>query len=610
MSLKKQIKTLTLIFVILLLSFTTAAVLFFQKNFSRFDEMALDHSKAHVETLKRLAEIESGLYVYYDQLPCALTTHEDQCRKLIDSGRKLIFDGFVALEKINAKEISKWVALANFQSTKPRKELRELLTNLHTDNFQHLYDLVHLNAKQYVQNADKLLEETKKQSLTNQPQPASLAAEDEHLEEIYLGLYAIKDGYNRIFWENSHTQSQKLARSNRNYLFAMLAGSALLVGFTILIALSIGRYFRLQRQKDEALAALGARDLVTGLFNHRSMEVLLGQELQRAKRHNYSLSLLMLRVEPYDNIKNQVGQAASDRLFFQIAEVLKSECRAYDSLFKTDKNSFFIAFPEADPKIINSLIARIRKKFGKKRFLVKSDQTKIQPTILLGAAGYPINGSDFNELVTFAEQTLSENFDAKVIHELPDGVVDLPANEPEETAPEQEQEAEPVVASSEKQNPTTDEIAPQGASAEVTSQQPAEETPPPVDDKSPEEIPNNNVTFSPPITEAAPVKTPLTSVTIAPLPSASSPTVHSPAISSEDNIPDIVSALLPPEETPHVPQAPAKILSIPTDEFHIDLSNAAKAPAPIATNKEAILVDLDQERQKLAEKFRRKKSTP
>lgn len=599
MSLKKQIKTLVLLFVVLLLSFTTAAVLLFKENFSLFDKSTLDHSKNHAETLTYLAEIESGLYVYYDQLPCALAAHEDQCNQLIDSGRKLIVDGFTELQKINANEISNWASLSDFQSANPRKELSSLLKNFHkekniTDSFQRLYYLVHLNTKQYVQNADKLLKETHKQSLTGQPQSISLATEDEHLEEIYLGLYAIKDQYNRIFWENSRAQSKRFAKNNRDYLFAMAFASAILLGFTISLALLIGRYFRLQQKKDEALAVLGAKDLITGLFNRRSMEALLGQELQRAKRHDYPLSLVMVRVEPYDNIKNQTGQMALDRLLFQIAEALKLECRAYDNVFKTDKNSFLVVFPEADPKIINSLIGRFRKRLGKKRFLVKSDQTKIQPTILLGAAGYPMNGSDSSELITFAEQTLSENFDAKVIHEHPDGVVSLSVEEPAEKI--LEQEVELATAAFETQTPAAVEETPQEEPLFVpppVETIPTEEPTPPVADATEDVIETSLTPPAPP-----PIMTP---IVVAPLPTTP----------PEDDIPDVVSALLPPEEATHALQATAKVPPSLEDELRADLSVTPKtaSTATIVPNKDAILVDLDQERQKLAEKFRLKKST-
>lgn len=438
MSLKKQIKSFLTLFVVLLLTFTVTAVLLFRKNFEHFHIYISDRSQSHLSLLKNLSRIETNLYIYQQSFQCILESHDDKCVMTLNESRQNVRDNDAALETFNKEEFKPWVVVTEFQAQDSQAELRDTLAtykeaaknHLRNDvEFQRLYYLVRDNMNRYFDSTHERVQAILAEPALVTTDPSHVAtntSEQNQLELIYLGMNEIREYYNDIFWADAKKQNLVFVNNTENYYLAMLAVSGGLAVFAIVISLLISHHFKRQAQRDENLIVLGTRDMATGLFNKRSLEALLGQEIQRAKRRHYTLSILMIRVEPYEEIKNGLGALALDRLFFQISESLKTSCRSYDTLYKYDKNTFLIVFPEADPKIINSLVARFQKKFIKKRFLVKSDQTKVAPQILIGAAGYPLNGTQYSELVTCAESTLSENFDAHLLQEN-DGVVRVPA---------------------------------------------------------------------------------------------------------------------------------------------------------------------------------------
>lgn len=437
MSQKKQIKTLITFFVVLLFAFAGTTSFLFKGSHDFFNTYIRDKSHAHLDLIKTISEVETGLYIFQKSFGCALTSGDDKCLVNMKEAKKSVLSNFAALEKLNATNFQSWVEGKKFTVQNLELELRTSLasfrelehsTNRGGNEFQRLFYLVQNNINSYFENGQAHLDNlmnTASGSGAIDPSLNTADKEQETLDLVYLGLNAVREHYNSVLWDESQWRGASFTRSMENYFYAMMAVTGLLIVFAIGIAVQINRHFRSQHHRDENLVVLGTRDMATGLFNRRSMESLLGQELQRAKRYDYSLSMLMLRIEPYDEIRSELGQMALDRMFFQISEILRAICRSYDGLFKVDKNSFFIVFPEADPKVLNKLVARLRMKLNKKRFLVLSDQTKVSPTILMGGAAYPMNGTEYGELVGFAEQTLSEDFDAKIIHKNMDDVVSL-----------------------------------------------------------------------------------------------------------------------------------------------------------------------------------------
>jgi len=177
--------------------------------------------------------------------------------------------------------------------------------------------------------------------------------------------------------------------------------------------LTLRGYFHAFKQREARLILLASRDPATGLFQRNGFETLLSKEIERAKRKDYTLSVVLVQVEPLDKIQNDIGLPALERLLFQVAETLQNACRIYDSVFKLDTNTFVLFFAETRSQELAPIVKRLQQQLHKSSFLVNTERVKVIPVFKMGAAVYPIDGTNPQSLEAFARYNLSENFDAE-----------------------------------------------------------------------------------------------------------------------------------------------------------------------------------------------------
>ena len=83
---------------------------------------------------------------------------------------------------------------------------------------------------------------------------------------------------------------------------------------------------------NEKLHSLVIRDGMTGLFNHSFMEQLIGDAINRTKRSNTPLSLLMIDIDSFKQVNDSLGHNAGDEVLKQIAKLLEGSKRSTDYL--------------------------------------------------------------------------------------------------------------------------------------------------------------------------------------------------------------------------------------------------------------------------------------
>ncbi len=108
--------------------------------------------------------------------------------------------------------------------------------------------------------------------------------------------------------------------------------------------------YRAQRQLRRANAALqevSRRDPLTGLFNRRALTEMLERELARAKRHDTSLSMLLVDVDDFKHVNTVCGHAGGDRVLVEVARVLEDHVRDVDLVARLGGDEFFVLLPDA-----------------------------------------------------------------------------------------------------------------------------------------------------------------------------------------------------------------------------------------------------------------------
>jgi diguanylate cyclase (GGDEF)-like protein len=115
--------------------------------------------------------------------------------------------------------------------------------------------------------------------------------------------------------------------------------------------------------KVESLASevykLAALDQLTGLYNRRSGEQRLSQEMSRAQRHGRPLTILLMDLDGLKQVNDKHGHAAGDTLLKGFADRLQRAIRGSDLAVRLGGDEFMALLPECRAEEVRHVLARI-----------------------------------------------------------------------------------------------------------------------------------------------------------------------------------------------------------------------------------------------------------
>ena len=104
-----------------------------------------------------------------------------------------------------------------------------------------------------------------------------------------------------------------------------------------------------KHQLDEAVGAvrdLVVRDSLTGLFNRRHMQELLGDERARARRTGRPFAVALLDLDHFKRINDGHGHGTGDEVLRRFAEVATLSMRKSDTIARWGGEEFLVLMPE------------------------------------------------------------------------------------------------------------------------------------------------------------------------------------------------------------------------------------------------------------------------
>jgi diguanylate cyclase (GGDEF)-like protein len=125
----------------------------------------------------------------------------------------------------------------------------------------------------------------------------------------------------------------------------------------------LNRIIKERKLKDELLA-LSIQDSLTGLFNRRHFFQKTNQEMQRAKRQNRELSLILLDIDNFKQYNDTYGHLEGDKALALLGRVIQSSLRKnVDSAFRYGGDEFAILLIETTLHEAVMVAERIRRSF-------------------------------------------------------------------------------------------------------------------------------------------------------------------------------------------------------------------------------------------------------
>lgn len=155
-----------------------------------------------------------------------------------------------------------------------------------------------------------------------------------------------------------------------------------------------------ERLTDEA-----RRDALTGLYNRRYLDERLDAEVDRARRHDRPLGLVMVDVDDFKRFNRDFGHAVGDAVLVAVAHALRRSLRASDIICRRGGDELVIILPEATAVAAGQRARSVVRTVS--RQLPRIVEGGLPPiTISAGAAGFPDDARDPASLMLRADEAL------------------------------------------------------------------------------------------------------------------------------------------------------------------------------------------------------------
>jgi diguanylate cyclase (GGDEF)-like protein len=182
---------------------------------------------------------------------------------------------------------------------------------------------------------------------------------------------------------------------------AVILVALVLLAFALIVPLVRDLRQQHERAEEEAIT-----DELTGLSNHRRFRQILGKEVERAKRFDRPLSVVMLDLDDFKEINDSYGHLQGDRVLREVGRVLKLESREVDEPARYGGEEFAIALPETRIDGAMEVGERVRRRLEAMRIPLDGHNGEITIRASVGVAGSPEQALETKTLIKAADQAL------------------------------------------------------------------------------------------------------------------------------------------------------------------------------------------------------------
>jgi len=157
----------------------------------------------------------------------------------------------------------------------------------------------------------------------------------------------------------------------------------------------------------DQLTRLTVVDSHTGLYNHRYLQERLSQELQRAKRHMLSLSVLMLDIDYFKSLNEVYGHQYADFILAEFGRLLLRMVRSNDVVTRYGGEEFILILPETNKEGAAEFGQRLLTEIINTVF--DPDGKRVNLKVSMGVSNYPQDNLDtVDGLIESADKAVHE----------------------------------------------------------------------------------------------------------------------------------------------------------------------------------------------------------
>jgi diguanylate cyclase (GGDEF)-like protein/putative nucleotidyltransferase with HDIG domain len=218
---------------------------------------------------------------------------------------------------------------------------------------------------------------------------------------------------------------EPLSRTFRSSLAIPLTVDADVVGVVTLYSDTLNTYTEQHLRLMEAVAGHAAAaisnaliheeaqedaytDALTGLPNIRYFNVMIVNELKRARTSGSPVSVLMMDLDGFKSVNDRYGHKNGDALLIEVARLLRSQLRKSDVCLRYGGDEFVGILPGVDRSLGEQTARRIQQAF-EDRGLINVEGENVGVGISVGVATFPADGIEPETLLAAADRDMYVN---------------------------------------------------------------------------------------------------------------------------------------------------------------------------------------------------------
>ncbi|KEI86695.1 diguanylate cyclase [Clostridium botulinum] len=147
-------------------------------------------------------------------------------------------------------------------------------------------------------------------------------------------------------------------------------------------------------------------DKTTGLSNLKGFYIDLDREMSKAKRHELNLSLMIVKIQYYDELNTILGEKKMEEILKIISNVITLAIRGEDISYKLNKDTLAILMPSTNLQGAEVVKNRIKESISEKNLKIKQEDKNVNIDIKVGIVEYKNTIKEAFEFKELAEKEL------------------------------------------------------------------------------------------------------------------------------------------------------------------------------------------------------------
>lgn len=182
----------------------------------------------------------------------------------------------------------------------------------------------------------------------------------------------------------------------------MFVGTGIFASFILALALEhTARYgFQLELKLEE----LAHLDPLTGIANRRRLEDRAREEVERARRFNRPLSLMIMDLDHFKGVNDRHGHPFGDKVLRTLADVGRANLRQTDLFARVGGEEFVVLMPETTPDTAAHIAERLRSQLSATQVTEEGVTTTV--TLSIGISAYGPDAQTVEALMAQADRAL------------------------------------------------------------------------------------------------------------------------------------------------------------------------------------------------------------